>query len=106
MKSNNESEFPDLDGVPDPNKPTDRSEEWDRECWLRVMDTPEGAHVLRSILAETYPYRTTYTRGDAMETAYREGKRAVGLWLMAKMGEVDSALGVSIVHSNELKEQR
>lgn len=84
-------------------KAGERAEE---EAWLRVMDTRDGAIVLRSILRETKPYCTTYTRGDAAETAYREGKRAVGLWLMSKMGEVDAALAVNIVHFQEFKEQR
>lgn len=63
-----------------------------------VMNTPEGERVLRRILAATKPFGLSYTRGDTHETAYREGMRRVGLWLLAQMGDADAELCNRIVY--------
>lgn len=59
---------------------------------VRVMQTPEGERVLRRILAFSRLFKVSYVRGDSHETAYCEGRRQVGLWLLSIMGEADAAL--------------
>lgn len=66
---------------------------------ISVMDTPEGERVLRRILAETKPFGLSYTRGDTHETAYREGMRRVGLWLLAQMGDANAELCNRVAHN-------
>lgn len=79
-------------------------EELERLHWRNVMDSTDGAHVLRAILAETHLFRTTYVRGDAQETAFQEGKRAVGLWLLAKLGRADKDLAKVLVTVSDQQE--
>lgn len=63
-----------------------------------VMRSREGERVLRRILGATRLYGLSYTRGDSHETAFREGMRRVGLWLLSEMGEADAGLCAEIVH--------
>lgn len=71
----------------------------EHNIWRDVMDSAEGAHVLREILEESGIFRTSYARGDQFETAFREGRRNLGLWLLNKMGEADSARTAEIMNS-------
>lgn len=59
------------------------------DCWQRVLHDDAGAQVIRAILAEARIFWPSYVRGDAYETAFREGRRNLGLWLLAKIGEID-----------------
>lgn len=70
---------------------------YDEECWKKVMSGDAGAYVLRKILAETKLYWPSYVRGDMNETIFREGKRNLGLWLLAKMNVVDSVRAAEIL---------
>lgn len=63
-----------------------------RLAFVRVMETAEGMRVLRCILEMTRLYQLSYTPGDALATAFREGSRNVGLQLLATMGDADSNL--------------
>lgn len=65
---------------------------------VRVMQTPEGERLLRRILAFTRLFAVSYCRGDSHETAYREGRRQVGLWLLSAMGEADQALCTRVIN--------
>lgn len=71
------------------------------EAWQRLVATEDGVLVLRSILAQCHIFQLSYTRGDQLETAYREGARRVGLWLTAKLGEIDPEAVVKVVHKTE-----
>lgn len=66
--------------------------------FVRVMETAEGMRVLRCILEMTRLYQLSYTPGDALATAFREGSRNVGLQLLATMGDADVNLCDAIVH--------
>lgn len=65
---------------------------------VRVMQTPEGERLLRRILAFTRLFTVSYFPGDSHETAYREGRRQVGLWLLSAMGEADQALCTRVMN--------
>ena len=56
-----------------------------------------GMRVLRCILEMTRLYQLSYTPGDALATAFREGSRNVGLQLLATMGDADSNLCDAVV---------
>lgn len=65
--------------------------------FVRVMETAEGMRVLRCILEMTRLYQLSYTPGDALATAFREGSRNVGLQLLATMGDADVNLCDAVV---------
>lgn len=65
--------------------------------FVRVMETAEGMRVLRCILEMTRLYQLSYTPGDALATAFREGSRNVGLQLLATMGDADANLCDAVV---------
>ena len=46
-----------------------------------VAETEEGRGLIRGILADCSVYASTFTN-DPLTTAYREGKRSVGLWIL------------------------
>jgi hypothetical protein len=46
-----------------------------------VVDTPEGRRFIKRLLGECSVYQSTFT-GEALTTAHREGKRAIGLWVL------------------------
>lgn len=71
----------------------------EHNMWRDVMNDASGARILRMILEESGIYRTTYVRGDQFDTAFREGQRNVGLWLLNKMGQADQARTAEILHS-------
>ncbi len=49
--------------------------------FVALANTPEGRRFLKRLLAECSVYQSTFT-GDALSSAHREGKRAVGLWAL------------------------
>ena len=46
-----------------------------------LLASAEGRRFLRRLLAECGVYRGSFT-GDALTSAFQEGRRSVGLWLM------------------------
>lgn len=60
----------------------------------RVLATPEGRRLLWHIIRDlSGAYRLSYAgSGQAEDTAFREGKRAVGLELMAEVQAIDARL--------------
>lgn len=71
----------------------------EHNMWREVMNDENGAKILRLILEESGIYRTTYVRGDQFDTAFREGQRNLGLWLLNKMGQADQARTAEILNS-------
>jgi hypothetical protein len=51
-------------------------------CIRNVMSTIEGRHWLWDVLGDCHVFATTFT-GDALQTAFNEGSRNVGLRLLA-----------------------
>ena len=49
--------------------------------FVALANTPEGRRFVKRLLAECSVYQSTFT-GDALSSAHREGKRAVGLWAL------------------------
>ena len=54
-----------------------------------LLDSVHGRAVIWRILSQCGVYRTSFT-GDS-ETFFKEGKRAVGLWLLDELFEADPA---------------
>jgi hypothetical protein len=48
----------------------------------QVCKTTEGRRFIRRVLGECGVYQSSFT-GDAQTTAYREGMRTIGLWLVS-----------------------
>ena len=51
-----------------------------------TFDTPEGKRVLAD-LKSAYYHRSSYTKGDAHETAFREGQRSVTIRIINLLKE-------------------
>lgn len=83
----------------------DKTEEVRRLRWKNVMGSSDGAFVLREILSQAHLFRTTYVRGDASETAFQEGRRSAGLWLLAKLGDADKDLARELLNAVDSKEK-
>lgn len=50
----------------------------------RLLQTPEGRHLLWRILEQCGVYRSSFT-GDPHQTAFLEGQRSIGLWIMSEI---------------------
>ena len=51
-----------------------------------TFDTPQGKRVLAD-LTSAYYHRSSYTKGDAHETAFREGQRSVTIRIINLLKE-------------------
>ena len=64
---------------------------WDerarRRDYATVFGSPEGRRVLADLAATCFARAPTYVRGDAVESARREGARATWLRLAALLDE-------------------
>ena len=56
-----------------------------RSDFKSVVDTPEGRRVLRLILAQCGNAQISFRHGDQHLTAFKEGQRNIGLWLMNQL---------------------
>lgn len=74
--------------------------------WRRVMDSEDGASVLREILEACCLFKPSYVRGDVYETAFREGRRNLGLWLLGKMGDADQRRTAEILNTPDERNGR
>lgn len=50
----------------------------------RLLQTPEGRHLVWRILEQCGVYRSSFT-GDPNQTAFLEGQRSIGLWIMSEI---------------------
>lgn len=78
----------------------------ERDAWRQVLATPAGVDVLKSILTQCHIYQLSYTRGDSFETAYREGARRVGLWLLTKVADVEPSVVPQIIYEPKNLERK
>lgn len=60
--------------------------------YRRVFATEEGGRVLADILARAGVMQSSYTIGDSHETAFREGRRRLGLELVEMINSDPEAL--------------
>jgi len=58
----------------------------DEANFKAVAVTETGRKFMRDLLAQCGVYRTTFT-GDAQTTAFNEGARSIGLWLLDKFND-------------------
>lgn len=49
-----------------------------------ILKTYEGRKLIWRILEQCGVYRVSFT-GDALETAFREGQRSTGLWILTEI---------------------
>lgn len=66
-----------------------RQQERERNNLAMVLDTPAGRAVIIRILGECRVYASSISFGHADASAFDEGKRAVGLWLIQQLNGVD-----------------
>ncbi|MFT9221918.1 hypothetical protein [Gluconobacter oxydans] len=66
----------------------------------RVCETAEGRRVLARILSATGRETASFTPGDALMTAYLEGKRSVGILLHAQIINAGDHLPRAILAEN------
>ena len=65
----------------------DKLAEREREDLRAVLDTAAGRRVLWSLLDAAGVYGASYT-GEAISTAYAEGRRAIGITLLQKIEDL------------------
>ncbi|MFT9297946.1 MAG: hypothetical protein ABF542_07515 [Gluconobacter sp.] len=66
----------------------------------RICDEPHGRRVLARILAMTGHMLASFTPGDPLATAYREGQRSVGILLQAALTNAGDDLLRAILAEN------
>ena len=69
--------------------------------WSHVMRSSDGVLVLREVLSWCGVYRTSFVPGATDATAYREGMRSVGLRLLARMTDADSASVLDVLRPQD-----
>lgn len=71
------------------------------ENWNKVMTSPAGQEVLWSIISMCGPLNTTIDQGHASD--FLEGKRSIGLDLIAHMVAVNPKLWLNMQYEFSLK---
>ena len=100
------AEIPEFD-LDDEQREADRRTEAEKRraelrlAFVHMMESPDGALVLRRILEKTHIFGSTYVKGDTTEMAWREGVRNVGLWLLAQMSDADSDLAFRVLRNTK-----
>ena len=97
------NEFPELYSSNDDSaQEAEQARAAEQLAWLTVMQSEAGRRVLRRILRETHLYRVSFVSGDPAATAFREGQRNVGLWLLAKLTKASDSLAFEILRETEV----
>lgn len=65
-----------------------RRRERDRSDLCKVLKSPEGRRLLWAIMEDSRVFRTTYS-GNPYDTAFREGKRAIGVAMLGRIMDAD-----------------
>lgn len=60
------------------------------ENWKVVCSTAQGRAAVWRVLAECGVYSASFQGEHTHQTAYNEGKRAIGLWLLTELFTADS----------------
>jgi hypothetical protein len=73
----------------------------------KTLKTPEGRRLIRRILEEAGIFRASFSQ-NSMLTAFNEGKRDVGLWLIRDIDESDPNMYAQIQREyySELKSKK
>jgi len=57
-----------------------------------LMSLPSGQRFMRRFLEEAGVYRISFASGDPHATAFNEGRRNLGLWLISQLSPDELAL--------------
>lgn len=76
----------------------------EREDFMNLVKHPVGNRFLSRLLAECGVYRSTFT-GEALTSAHQEGRRSVGLWLMAQLESCPKSIQVQFLTNGETKDE-
>ena len=68
-----------------------------KHAMAKVVDTPEGKHLIFEILARAHIYDATHN-GNSRDI-FVNGKREIGLWLIDTMESVDETIYPAMLHS-------
>lgn len=63
-----------------------------RDDLRELVALPAGQRFLRRVLEEAAIYRISFVSGDPYATAFNEGRRNLGLWLVAQLSPDELAL--------------
>jgi len=67
-----------------------------------ILDTPQGKRFIWRLLERNGVFRRSYEGGDHADTAFNEGRRNEGLWLMAEISRVGPhAMADLLISNNE-----
>lgn len=77
----------DPEKIKDAQKRAKALEKQAEEDLICVLASPEGRRFVRSLLADCYEHRSVFST-NAIEMAFKEGARNVGLKLKARIGQV------------------
>jgi hypothetical protein len=61
-----------------------------------IVGTPAGKRFIRALLTTTHPFELSHV-ADPLQTAFREGERNVGQWLIATLIEAEPAMAGAII---------
>lgn len=84
---------------------SERRESRDRDDLRWVMADARGRRFVQRLLASAGVYRLSYVRGDAMETAFNEGRRNLGNELLARI-ELAASEKLAIMMQEARKEEQ
>lgn len=65
-----------------------REQQQDELDFKKLSETAEGRRFIRRLMDECGVYRISYAPEDHSLTAYREGRRSIGLWLLSLFEEL------------------
>ncbi len=55
--------------------------------FVAIAQTPEGRRFLKRLQGVCGVYRSTFTAGEPLSSAYLEGKRSIGLWVQEQFDQ-------------------
>lgn len=69
-----------------------------------VASTVSGRRVLKRILATAQPDQLSYTAGDPLATAFREGQRSVGLAIQTAITQAGYDF-LKLIHEENIRDE-
>lgn len=76
----------------------------DAQDFESIATLPAGRRLLKRMMVECGIYQSTFT-GDALTSAYQEGKRTMGLWLIEQFNQCPD-LYIQLIKEKEPEDGR